>query len=183
MSGWHGVEVLGRWSVEATNSRVVSSHRRFSRHARPYHPLTPCRPITRSPRHPRSPEEHQTWYADSSLVQRRRLDVGDDECSSIQPPERYIGNLGAGDRDLLDHLPRGSEDRDFSSTIMGDVEIRGFIERHTVWTLPAGEEGKILALPYGAIRLERVTQDAIVVRLGQIDGSAVDTDRDTIGKG
>src|SRR5215212_7284849 len=89
-----------------------------------------------------SPEEREARHVDSSLVERRRLNVGDDEGPSVRAPERYIGNFGSGDRDLLDHPARWREDRDFASTVVGDVEVAGFVESHAVWTFPTGEEGK-----------------------------------------
>src|SRR5215207_1029635 len=130
-----------------------------------------------------SPEERQTWYVDAGLVERCRLDVGDDERPPVGATESHVRDLGAGYRNLLDHLTRWVEDRDLTPTIVGHVEIAGFVERHAVRTISARDEGKILTRADSAIRRDRVAQDAVVIGLGQIDGGAVDAERDTIGKG
>src|SRR5215207_4804224 len=113
---------------------------------------------TPRPRHPgtvRSSEELQTWYVDSSLVERCRLDLGDDECPAVGAAESYVRDLGAGYRNLLDHFARWIEDRDFAPTKVGDVEVASFVKGHAVWPVPAGEKGKILTGAEGAVRLDR----------------------------
>src|SRR5215212_79987 len=118
-----------------------------------------------------------------SLIERRRLDLGDDERPPVSASECHIGDLGARNWNSLDHLPGLSEDRDSTPTVVGNVEVAGLIERHAVWTFPAGKEGKILTSAHGAIRLDRVAQDAIVIGLCQVDSSAVGSERDPIRKG
>src|SRR5215216_2725034 len=142
-------------------------------HDRGTHPAIPLR----------SPKQPQARYVDSGLVERRRLDVSDDECPPVGSPERHIGDLGARDGDSLDYLARWSEDRDFTPTVVGNVEIARFIECHAVWAFLTGEDGKILTRADDAVRLDRVAQEAVVVSLGQVDGGAIDGERDAIGKG
>src|SRR5829696_1124418 len=130
-----------------------------------------------------SPKERQARYVDSRLVKRCRLDIGDNKSSPVDAPESHVGDLGTRDRNLLDHLARWSEDRDFTPAVVGNVEIAGFIECHAVWAFLTGEDGKILTCADDAVRLDRVAQDAVVVSLGQVDGGAIDGERDAIGKG
>src|SRR5215204_5579747 len=150
----------------------------------------PCRrvPSPQSPGVPFSmtlvsPKELQARYIDSRLVDRRCLDIGDDQRSPVGATEGHIGDLGTGDWDLLDHLTRWIEDGDSAPAIVGDVEVAGFVERHAIGTFATGEEGEILTRTDSAIRLDRVAQDAVVVGLGQVDGSAIGAQGDAIGKG
>src|SRR5215217_4901626 len=161
-------EVLAQSSDGWTNSISVSLSEHQSRDLGILAPYQPA------PYHPRSPEQPQAWHVNPGLVERRCLDVGDDERPPVGTPECHIGDLGAGNRDLLDHLPRWSEDRDFTPAVVSDVEVAGLVERHAVRTFPAGEEGKIVTRANGAIWLDQVAKDAVAMGLRQIDGGAVD---------
>src|SRR4051812_49344357 len=91
-----------------------------------------------------SPKERQARYIDSRLVDRRRLDIGNDQSSPVGAAEGHISDLGTGAPDLLDHLTRWIEDGDSAPAIVGGVEVAGFVERHAIGTFATGQKGEIL---------------------------------------
>ena len=99
------------------------------------------------------------------------------------PPKATFVTLAPGTEISSDHFSRRIEDRDFTPAEVGDVEVAGCVKGHAVWPFPTGEESKILTRADGAVRLDRVAQDAVVIGLGQVDGGTISAERDAIGKG